>query len=289
MLATWPVRRLGMIAHGGAASLITTQTTSRLEHSLGVMTLAAHFAPEDTAGRAAALLHDLGHGPFSHTLEGIGGVDHHRLGQAQLSQLTPVIIDHGIDPAEVANAMAGMAWTVLENTDSVLGLDHLDGLVRSSHAHGRLRRPAWQLLGDLRLVRGQIHTDATTGTELADLALAEASYHTWQPNLVAVGMLRRATLALASEWPEWRPADLTDHELLAAILAHPTVGPPVRAWLADPSRVGLRRVSPGEPADVRFWQYYLDGPMVDGAPLLPTREQRAALPATGAFALTDSD
>src|SRR5690625_1373094 len=67
LLDSWPVRRLGMVAHAGAAALTTTQTYSRLEHSLGVLALVAHFAPQDALARATALLHDVGHLPFSHT------------------------------------------------------------------------------------------------------------------------------------------------------------------------------------------------------------------------------
>src|SRR5690625_6416906 len=47
LLDSWPVRRLGMVAHAGAAALTTTQTYSRLEHSLGVLAPVAHFAPQD--------------------------------------------------------------------------------------------------------------------------------------------------------------------------------------------------------------------------------------------------
>src|SRR4051812_13860415 len=60
---------------------------SRFTHSLGAFHLAARMVaklrnsyriqPEDqTAVRVAALLHDLGHGPFSHVIENILGFHH---------------------------------------------------------------------------------------------------------------------------------------------------------------------------------------------------------------------
>jgi len=50
---------------------------NRLQHTLGVFSLVAHFCPENVLLRAAALLHDVGHAPFSHALERLDGVDHH--------------------------------------------------------------------------------------------------------------------------------------------------------------------------------------------------------------------
>ena len=62
----------------------TPKAFSRLELSLGVLALAAHFAPEDGLDRAAALLHDVGHLPLSHTFEGVAGLDHHAIKESCL-------------------------------------------------------------------------------------------------------------------------------------------------------------------------------------------------------------
>ena len=89
LLRCWPVRRLAFIAHAGASSISTAQRCTRLEHSLGVLALAARFAPHDHLARAAALLHDVGHLPLSHTIEGVAGSDHHDLGAARVRELGP--------------------------------------------------------------------------------------------------------------------------------------------------------------------------------------------------------
>jgi uncharacterized protein len=45
-----------------------------------VLSPTARLAPDNVDLRLAALLHDIGHLPLSHTLEGLSGLDHHELG-----------------------------------------------------------------------------------------------------------------------------------------------------------------------------------------------------------------
>ena len=97
------IRQLGMasLAYPGADH-------SRYSHSLGVMETArkildqlAQFSTIDEHGRTiclvAALLHDLGHGPFSHVFERVSGVHHEELTRR-------VILD---DASEVHRVLVG--------------------------------------------------------------------------------------------------------------------------------------------------------------------------------------
>lgn len=136
LLRCWPVRRLALVAYAGASSMVTTQAFSRLEHSLGVLALAAHFAPEDGLARAAALLHDTGHLPLSHTFEGVAGLDHHALGARRVRELADVLAAHGMDAEDVLAVGTGRRPSVLSGAPGALNLDHLDGLVRSGRAQG---------------------------------------------------------------------------------------------------------------------------------------------------------
>ena len=84
---------LGLYTYQGAEH-------SRFTHSLGALHLMTRIldqlsdryqisSQDHAAARAAALLHDVGHGPFSHAMESVLGVHHEKLTmQAVLSEQT---------------------------------------------------------------------------------------------------------------------------------------------------------------------------------------------------------
>lgn len=104
-----------------------------------MLAVVAHVDPADVVARVAALLHDVGHLPLSHTFEGIRGLDHHRIGVARAVDLSPVLERHGINAKDLLAVFDGRRRSVLSGTPGVLKLDHLDFLIRSGQAHGHLR------------------------------------------------------------------------------------------------------------------------------------------------------
>ena len=80
MLESGELQRLGHNKQLGLANLVFPGANhTRLEHSLGAFHIADRLAQEMAMNdedrqllTTAALLHDVGHGPFSHTLEGAG-------------------------------------------------------------------------------------------------------------------------------------------------------------------------------------------------------------------------
>ncbi|MED5375868.1 MAG: HD domain-containing protein, partial [Candidatus Thermoplasmatota archaeon] len=88
LLSTPEFNKLSHIKQLGLAHLVFPGAHhTRFEHSLGVSHLAGRMADslslseeESTIVEVAAMLHDVGHGPYSHTLEHIlherGGEDH---------------------------------------------------------------------------------------------------------------------------------------------------------------------------------------------------------------------
>ncbi len=112
------VRQLGMtsLAYPGADHC-------RYSHSLGVMETARRILAQlehsivldparRTACLATALLHDLGHGPFSHVFEAVSGIDHEKLGRRIIldpdSEVNRILADHDPSlPSAVADLLCG--------------------------------------------------------------------------------------------------------------------------------------------------------------------------------------
>lgn len=147
------LRRLQRIAHYGASARILPMTHTRFTHTIGVFTLAVHFRPEDWLLRLAALLHDVGHLPFSHSAERGLGVDHHDLTVRVLEEsgLNQILRSHGFDPATVMAVIEGTPPNPLVCGGERLSLDHLDSWLRDSETCGMGQIPPHELLDRLRL------------------------------------------------------------------------------------------------------------------------------------------
>ena len=302
LLTSWPVRRLAFVAHAGGASITTTQGYSRLEHSLGVLALVAHFAPDDHDARLTALLHDVGHLPFSHTLEGLGGLDHHTLGRAAVRALAA---SHGFDAERVIALDEGLEPSVLTPVPGRLKLDHLDSFLRSGQAHGRTTTPPHELLRRLRLVDGAVDADPVTAAEVTDLAVREARAQRSAANLVPVTVLRALVGRLldtgALDTATFAAA--TDDELWARLTTDPATSTEARSLRRHPERWRMLRpaasVTPATSGNVRddtdtaadaddladayahvLRRVYLDLPTADGVPVHDPRvdDLRATVP-----------
>ena len=139
------VRQLGFasLAYPGADH-------SRYSHSLGVMETARKMIEqlrrslaideeEETLCLTACLLHDLGHGPFSHVFERVSGLDHEDFTRSIIedpdSEVHQVLAAHEpVLPARVAAFMAG--WSsrpfLCDILSSQLDADRLDYLLRDN-------------------------------------------------------------------------------------------------------------------------------------------------------------
>jgi uncharacterized protein len=174
------IRQLGM-----AEQVFPGATHTRFAHSIGVMHVARRLLDrlndllgddqpteeENILVATAALLHDLGHGPFSHTFERVTGTDHeiwtrriisdettevHRLLRQHDPSLPGKVVDFltsmesggesdsdsdcNADVVGVANAdadaNAGLPRYMKQVVSSQLDADRLDYLLRDSHATG---------------------------------------------------------------------------------------------------------------------------------------------------------
>lgn len=287
LLRCWWVRRLGFIAHAGAASVTTTQSYSRLEHSLGLLALVAHFDPDDHLARAAALLHDIGHLPFSHTFEGVAGLNHHQLGIERIGQLAPVLRRHGIDADVVIGVEQGQRPSVLHNSIGALRLDHLESFVRSGQSHGRTRESPALTLARLRVLDGSVDTDADTAAYLVGLVLDEARSQCSSPNVVATGLMRHlADLALSDMSParQAQVAAMTDDEFWMVLRSDPRTVALADDLRRDPAVWRAIESPPDQlrdgatDIDYTVTRFYVDHPLVNGHSPPQNRLALAELP-----------
>lgn len=279
LLRCWWVRRLAFIAHAGAAAALSTQTYSRLEHSLGLLALVAHYDPADRVTRATALLHDVGHLPLSHTLEHVAGLDHHALGAQRIEDLHDVLTRHGVAPGEVVATDTGERPSVLSGAPGVLKLDHLESLVRGGRAHGRTRQAPPVTLDRLAVVDGCVSTDRETAGYLAELVVGEARWVCSDVNAVATGVVRHLGMLLLRDAPTSRREQIaasTDDEFWALLFSDPVTAEAARALRRDP--LGWQVVDPGTAAGAAaatstgaigyaVTRLYLDVPLVEVVPM----------------------
>ena len=142
------VQRLRRILQLGNAHLVYPGARhSRFEHSLGAHHMAGRLAAalgldehEARTVRAAALLHDVGHGPFSHAFEELVKEEGRRHEEASVDliawgPLGDLLRQSGLDPTAVADAVAGRG-PLAPLVSGSLDADRTDYLLRDAHYTG---------------------------------------------------------------------------------------------------------------------------------------------------------
>ena len=284
-LLTCPaLRRLHFIRHAGAAFLSTPHTYSRLQHTLGVFGLVAHFCPDDPLLRVAALLHDVGHAPFSHSLEQLNGVDHHRWTVERIlsAPIVNILLEADLDPQRVLLLIRGEPANPLRNRENLLHLDHLDSWVRSAQAGGILPVPVPRILARLRLNGPYLDMDLKTAELLLALIVAEARFHASAANLganiVLQQLVRRALDTAGLSTAEL--ADMIDAEVERLLFTTPATSKEARRLWYQPAGLRVQRVNGEAPpgaylAPLR--QLYLAVPLAEGRPVTEVSATAARL------------
>ncbi|WP_049926826.1 HD domain-containing protein [Halopiger goleimassiliensis] len=210
LVDTPELQRLRRISQLGTASLVYPSANhTRFEHSLGVYHLACraleHLGVEGKQAdrvQAAAILHDIGHGPFSHNLESL---TYRRTGRYHddvhdlLAEGTvgEVLRDHDIEPAAVADLVAGDG-RFGQLVSGELDVDRMDYLVRDAHHTGvpygtidtgRLVRELTFTDGELVLTEGNVQTAESL---LVARALMNPTVYSHSVARISKAMLRRA-------------------------------------------------------------------------------------------------
>lgn len=217
---------------------------SRFTHSLGAFWLmrrtldhlastsspavAARIAAARQVAELTALLHDVGHGPFSHAFEKVLTSQDHETTAHQLlldpsSGIARALVSHGVDPAQVValHEGRGASHFLSQLTSSQLDVDRMDYLLRDATMTGArygnydLERLIHALVlveegGELRLAVERKGLAAVEHFILARSFMHEHVYHHKTIEsaevLLQATLQRAATLARAGELVIAHPA-----------------------------------------------------------------------------------
>ncbi len=137
-------QRLRRIKQLGLISLIYPGAThTRFEHSIGTMNLGSKLAEELELKkeeieliRTSALLHDIGHGPFSHVSEGVLSVPHEELTKFVVTKTSMRdLLEEKFDVNEIVDIVNGKGY-LGPIVSGELDVDRMDYLLRDSHNTG---------------------------------------------------------------------------------------------------------------------------------------------------------
>ena len=241
LLDTQPIQRLRHVKQLGTVHLVYPSANhTRFEHSLGVHHLANraldHLGIDGVQAervRAAALLHDVGHSPYSHNVESVihrhTGKYHDDVHELLASgAVGDVLRNHGLDPGTVADLVAGDGQYG-QLVSGELDVDRMDYLVRDAHHtgvpygtidHERLIRELTFVDGELVLAEGNVQTAESL---LLARALMNPTVYQHHVARISKAMLRRGAERLLTRTDttaaELRRMD--DHDLLVALRTAP--------------------------------------------------------------------
>ncbi|MEE8403252.1 MAG: HD domain-containing protein, partial [Candidatus Hydrothermarchaeaceae archaeon] len=169
-------QRLRRIKQLGMTHLVYPSANhTRFEHSIGSLHLAGRIADrldidvrERENVRIAALLHDVGHGPLSHTSEEFlarylkqphEGISREIIENSSISR---VLEDAGHDPPEISDILGEQGGYLRKIISSGVDVDRMDYLVRDAHHTG----VAYGIIDLDRIINTiQVHNDTLVVTE----------------------------------------------------------------------------------------------------------------------------
>ncbi len=174
------VQRLRRIRQLGFSNLVYPGANhTRFEHSLGVYHLTGFLINQvdehqQTELLAAALLHDIGHGPFSHATEEL--IERYtRKSHDSVEELlkkgviSDVLKEHGISASSVARHIRGETYPG-QIINSEIDVDRMDYLVRDAHYTG----VAFGLVDHVRLIHELRFNDNKLVLNIGGLQAAES-------------------------------------------------------------------------------------------------------------------
>ncbi len=214
---------------------------NRFEHAMGVYGKAMRFcqkmAQEGFLTEFEAknvplfgLLHDIGHGPFSHVIEELTPFDHDKNGLKIVNQLNAEIKKAGGDPKFIKKLFARKSQLYRIIMDKNVGMDKLDYLERDVYHTGFGQRPDIEsLFNYLVFLKGKLVIDKKSleaAKQMQRLYIyMYKEVHLHKSSLIASRFLQKMVMILL-DLDNIDPKDLwlmNDEELMAKIYTHSDV------------------------------------------------------------------
>jgi HD superfamily phosphohydrolase len=235
---TQEMQRLRWIKQLGLANLVYPGANhTRFEHSLGAYHLSGLLArhlelDEDDAAeiRAAALLHDVGHGPLSHVTEkvlsGFLREEHENVSdRLKRGELGDALADYGLKPHRIQRLIRGET-PLGQMVSGEVDVDRMDYLTRDAHYTGvaygvidyqRLMETMTMRDGHLALEEGGVHAAESL---LVSRLLMYPTVYFHHVSRIAQKMLDVGVRVMVEEGADPRKIrDMDDTELVAAMIS----------------------------------------------------------------------
>ncbi len=137
----------------GVSEVFPTAEHSRFTHSLGAYEVAREILEEVEGAESineyesllllvTSLLHDIGHGPYSHAFEAVIKSSHEEIGsriiESSDTQINQVLVRYNINPLDITNILLHKGkYPLLESlTSSQIDVDRMDYLARDAYFTG---------------------------------------------------------------------------------------------------------------------------------------------------------
>ncbi len=161
------LRRIRQLS--GVSEVFPTAEHSRFTHSLGAYEVAREILEEAEGANTiapyeqlllliTALLHDIGHGPYSHAFESITSISHEEIGcniiESSDTQINNVLTKYNVNPKDITSILMHKgAYPLLESlTSSQIDVDRMDYLARDAYFTGA----SYGQIDRQRLIRSMI-------------------------------------------------------------------------------------------------------------------------------------
>jgi HD superfamily phosphohydrolase len=275
-----PVRRLKYLHHFGASALFSPIVHSRLEHTVGVWSLMVHFFPNEPLLRIAAILHDIGHLPFSHAVEKTLGFDHHANTKKLIESgsITRILDTYGLSSSSITSILS--QDSPLSNQTPLLGLDHLDSFLRDTFAAGRYEIPPHEMVKKLRVRGNFLEADPDIALPLVSAVVEDHRMYLHPQFLAMDALLAKAVSHHCDANPAARAEipGLVDHDLIHELQQskHPIAREVIKVLLYEPHRIQIsEKASPGS-IQVQIRKLYKKQPLIGGLPASEVSPEVAA-------------